>query len=71
MKHSEGVEIIKRLASKSDVLIENYLPGKLDEMGLGYEDIKKVNPAIIYASITGYGPTGPYSQKPGYDVIIE
>ena len=71
LKHPEGVEIIKSLAVKSDVLIENYLPGKLDQMGLGYEDIKKVNPGIIYTSITGYGPTGPFAQKPGYDVIIE
>ena len=53
------------------MLLENFVPGKLSSYNLGYEDICKVNPGIIYASITGYGPTGPYSQRAGYDVIIE
>ncbi|KAJ3220338.1 hypothetical protein HDU67_000005 [Dinochytrium kinnereticum] len=70
-KQKKGLNIIKDLAAQSDVFIENYVPGKLKEFGLGYEDIKKVNPGIVYASITGYGPDGPYSSKPGYDVIIE
>jgi succinate--hydroxymethylglutarate CoA-transferase len=51
--------------------IENYVPGKLNEMRLGYEDCKKLNPRLVYASITGYGQTGPYSKNPGYDVMIE
>ena len=71
LKHPSGISIIKKIAKKSDILIENYLPGKLDAMGLGYPVMKEVNPRLIYASVTGYGPTGPYAQKPGYDLMIE
>ncbi|KAJ3275532.1 hypothetical protein HDV01_000359 [Terramyces sp. JEL0728] len=70
-KTKEGLDIVKKLAAQSDILIENYLPGKLEEMGLGYEELKKINPKLIYCSISGYGQTGPYSKRPGYDVIIE
>lgn len=69
LKSSKGQGILYDLAKKSDVLIENYVPGKLDELNLGYEHIKKVAPHLIYCSITGYGSEGPYKQKPGYDVI--
>lgn len=69
LKSKEGRQIIYELCKKSDVLIENYVPGKLDEMDLGYEKIKKISPSLIYCSITGYGPKGPYSSRPGYDVI--
>lgn len=54
---------------KSDVLIENYIPGKLTQMGLGYLNLEKVAPHLIYCSLTGYGSKGPYSNRPGYDVI--
>lgn len=64
-----GKHILYGLAQRSDILVENYVPGKLSEYGLGYEDISKVNPSLIYCSITGYGPNGPYSKRPGYDVI--
>lgn len=64
-----GTEIIYDLAEKCDILVENYVPGKLNEYNLGYEDIKKINSAIIYCSITGYGSIGPYANRPGYDVI--
>lgn len=64
-----GANIIYDLAEKCDVLVENYVPGKLDEYELGYEHIRAVNPSIIYCSITGYGPIGPYAKRPGYDVI--
>lgn len=57
------------LVEKSDVLIENYIPGKLDELGIGYECVRQVNPNIIYASITGFGPSGPYAKRAGFDVI--
>jgi succinate--hydroxymethylglutarate CoA-transferase len=70
-KDPQGLEIVHKLARQSDVLVENYLPGKLDSLGLGYEELKVDNPGLIYASITGYGQTGPYSSRPGYDVIIE
>lgn len=64
-----GNELIYDLAKKCDVLVENYVPGKLDELKLGYEHIKKVSPSIIYCSITGFGSVGPYAKRPGYDVI--
>ncbi|NXL19526.1 SUCHY transferase, partial [Setophaga kirtlandii] len=53
MKDSKGVKLIKELAAASDVFVENFVPGKLAEMGLGYEDIKKIAPHIVYCSITG------------------
>ncbi|KAM6953443.1 succinyl-CoA:glutarate CoA-transferase isoform 1-T1 [Aplochiton taeniatus] len=59
----------KKLAAVSDVLVENFLPGKLDEMGLGYGDVSRTNPNLVYCSISGYGQTGPLSQSPGYDSI--
>lgn len=64
-----GLDVIYDLAKTCDVLIENYVPGKLDKLGLGYEDIKKVAPKLIYCSITGFGSTGPYKNRAGYDVI--
>lgn len=71
LKSHKGQEIVKKIAKKSDVLIENYLPGKMEEFGLGFKELFEENPKLIYASITGYGPTGPFAKKPGYDVIIE
>lgn len=59
-----------QLASKSDILIENYIPGKLAKLGLGYKTISKINPSLIYCSITGYGSGGPYDQRAAYDVIV-
>jgi succinate---hydroxymethylglutarate CoA-transferase len=64
-----GLEVIYDLAKSCDVLIENYVPGKLAKLGLGYDDMKKVNPALIYCSITGFGSKGPYKTRAGYDVI--
>nr|CAG4636162.1 EOG090X05UC [Eubosmina coregoni]SVE69788.1 EOG090X05UC [Eubosmina coregoni] len=69
LKSDQGREIIYDLARTSDVLVENYLPGKMQDYGLAYEDIKKINPKLVYCSITGYGSTGPYSARAGYDVI--
>ena len=71
LKKKEGQEIIRRLARGSDIFLENFLPGNLAEMNLGYEDIKAVNPKIIYASVTGYGQNGPYRDFPGFDFIIQ
>lgn len=70
-KHRDGLEILHKLVKRSDVLVENFVPGKLSSMGLGWEDCKRINPRLVYASITGYGQTGPYRQAPGYDVVIE
>lgn len=70
LKKKQGRKIVHELIKQADVVVENYLPGKLASMQLGYEDVKKINPSIIYASITGYGQTGRYSGAAGYDVII-
>ncbi|XP_029935065.1 succinyl-CoA:glutarate CoA-transferase [Myripristis murdjan] len=69
LKHPRGVQLITELAAVCDVLVENYLPGKLHQMGLGYEQLSRTNPQLIYCSISGYGQTGPQSQSPGYDSI--
>lgn len=69
IKSEKGRDILYELSKKSDVLIENYVPGKLDELQLGYEHFKERSPHLIYCSITGYGAEGPYKHKPGYDVI--
>ncbi|XP_049912615.1 succinate--hydroxymethylglutarate CoA-transferase isoform X4 [Epinephelus moara] len=69
LKHPRGAAVIQELAGVCDVLVENYLPGKLHQMGLGYEQLSRVNPQLIYCSISGYGQTGPRSQSPGYDSI--
>ena len=71
LKKKEGQEIVRRLAERSDVLLENFLPGDLARMNLGYEDIKALNPGIIYASVTGYGQNGPYRDQPGFDFILQ
>ncbi|XP_060161048.1 succinate--hydroxymethylglutarate CoA-transferase isoform X6 [Globicephala melas] len=69
IKDPKGVKIIKELAAVCDVFVENYVPGKLSAMGLGYEDIDVVAPHMVYCSITGYGQTGPLSQRAGYDAV--
>ncbi|CAG8656753.1 34324_t:CDS:2 [Gigaspora margarita] len=71
LKSPDGIQIVKDLVKKSDILVENYIPGKLDKMGLGFDELSKINPQLIYASITGYGQTGPHSKRAGYDVVIE
>jgi crotonobetainyl-CoA:carnitine CoA-transferase CaiB-like acyl-CoA transferase len=68
---AEGQALIRELAAESDVLVENYKVGDLARYGLGYEDIRKINPQIIYCSITGYGQTGPSSHRPGYDFVFQ
>jgi formyl-CoA transferase len=67
----EGQKIARNLASKSDVLIENYKVGGLKKYGLAYDELKTINPKIIYCSITGFGQTGPHAQRPGYDFIFQ
>ena len=70
-KQPEGLAVVHKLIAQADVLVENFIPGKLAEVGLGYEECRKINPRLIYASISGYGQTGPYSKAAGYDVIVE
>ena len=67
----EGAEIARKLAAKSDVLIENYKVGGLTKYGLGYEELKKGNPRLVYCSVTGYGQSGPRAHLPGYDFIFQ
>lgn len=67
----EGQDLIRRLVAESDVLIENYKVGNLERYGLDYESLKKINPKLIYCSITGYGQTGPMAPRPGYDGLFQ
>lgn len=69
-KTPAGCQVIERLVRQADVVVENYVPGKLNQLGLGYEQMKEWNPRIIFASISGYGQSGPYAQDAGYDVIV-
>lgn len=71
LKAPESVEIVKELAKWADIVVENFSPGVVDRLGIGYEDLKKVNPKIIYGSISGFGQTGPYRKKPAYDVVCQ
>jgi len=67
----EGQDLVRHLASNSDILIENYRTGTLARYGLGYEDLRRINPRLIYCSITGFGQTGPYSGRSGYDFLVQ
>ena len=70
-KQKHGVEAAKRLAKDADVMIENFRAGTIDRLGLGYEEMSAANPALIYCSISGFGRTGPYSRRGGYDLIAQ
>ena len=67
----EGQALVRELAVKSDVLLENYKFGDLQRYGLGYEDLRNIHPRLIYCSVTGFGQTGPYRERPGYDFMIQ
>jgi crotonobetainyl-CoA:carnitine CoA-transferase CaiB-like acyl-CoA transferase len=69
LRTEEGRAIALKLAASADALIENFRPGVMDKRGLGYNDIKKINSTIVYCSISGFGPTGPYRDLPGYDTV--
>jgi len=71
LHEKEGKEITYKLVEKSDVVVNNFRPGTMERLGLGYEDLKKINPKIIYAESSGYGRTGPYAErnKPGHDKL--
>jgi len=71
IRSGKGNEAIKRIAAKSDVLIENYRPGAMARRGLGYDDVKQINPQIIYCSISGFGVTGPYAKRAGMDIVAQ
>jgi len=71
LKSPEGQEIVRRLVSLSDVFVENYRTGALEKMGLDYEELHRLNPRLVYCSISGYGRDGPYAERPGYDFVIQ
>ena len=69
-RSDKGKNLLRELVKKADVLIENFRPGTMEKMGLGWEDVHKINPRLIMASISGYGKGSPYSQRPGFDSIM-
>ena len=71
LKSPKGKQLFKDLVKKADVVLENYRPGTMEKLGLGYETLKEVNPAIIYAAVSGFGQYGPYTKRPGYDIISQ
>jgi len=71
LKSPKGVEVFKKLAAKADVIVENYRPDVKDRLGIGYEAISKINPRIVYASISGFGQSGPLRDRPGFDQIAQ
>lgn len=71
LKAEEGKEFVKRLIGQADVVIENYRPGTMEKMGLGYDVLQALNPGLVYCKITGFGLTGPYAQRAGYDLISQ
>jgi formyl-CoA transferase len=71
LKDPRGLEICRRLAARADVLVENYRPGTLDRLGLGYETLRALSPGLIYASISGYGQTGPLRGRGGFDLVAQ
>ncbi|MEO0398863.1 MAG: CoA transferase [Pseudomonadota bacterium] len=71
LKEERGKQIVRDLIKTTDITIENFRKGALDRLGLGYEDLKKINPGLIFCEISGYGRTGPYSDKGGYDVVAQ
>ncbi|MDP2857579.1 MAG: CoA transferase [Bacillota bacterium] len=71
LKTAGGREILLRLAEASDVLVENFRPGTMDKLGLGYGLLSERNPRLVYAACSGFGSTGPFAQKPAYDIIVQ
>ncbi|MBI4199905.1 MAG: CoA transferase [Chloroflexi bacterium] len=71
LAHPKGVKVFVELVKRSDVLVENLVPGSLARLGLGYDVLEKHNPRLIYAAISGFGQTGPYAQRPALDIIVQ
>ena len=71
LKNRDAIAVVKRMIPKIDVVVENFRPGVMDKLGLGYEELRKLNPGLIYATSSGFGSTGPYSQLPAYDLILQ
>ena len=71
LKNKMGIDIFKKMVAKSDVVVENFRKGTLERLGIGYEELKKINPKIILCEISGYGRTGPYANKGGFDLVAQ
>jgi crotonobetainyl-CoA:carnitine CoA-transferase CaiB-like acyl-CoA transferase len=71
LQHPEGARLAFDLARRADVVVENFLPGVADRLGVGYAALRAVNPGVVYASVTGFGQTGPYARRPGYNTIAQ
>jgi crotonobetainyl-CoA:carnitine CoA-transferase CaiB-like acyl-CoA transferase len=71
LQHPEGARLAFALAQRADVIVENFLPGVAERLGLGYAAVRAVNPGVVYASVTGFGQTGPYARRPGYNTIAQ
>ncbi len=71
LKHPRGRQVLERLVAKADVLTENYRKGTMEKLGVGYDVLSKINPALIYSSVSGYGRTGPWADKGGFDLIAQ
>lgn len=69
LKSQKGKEIFRKLVERSDIVLENFRPGVMERLGLGYEELKKINPAIVYGAVSGFGQYGPYSSRAGYDIV--
>src|SRR3954454_3701187 len=67
----EGLDIVRRLATDTDVLIQNFRPGVMDRLGLGYDDVRATNADVVYTSLSGFGATGPYRDRSAYDTVIQ
>lgn len=71
LKSEESKELFKKMVKEADIVVENYRPGTMEKLGLGYEDLKEINPRIIYAASSGFGHTGPYSKRAAYDAVVQ
>lgn len=71
LKAEEGKDILREMVKQVDVLVENFKPGTMKKLGLDYDELKKINPGLIYAASTGFGQTGPYSERPAYDGVVQ
>jgi CoA:oxalate CoA-transferase len=71
LKNAEDLEWVRHLVSKADVIIQNFRPGVMERLGLDYDSVKAINPAIVYASASGYGDTGPWKDRPGQDLLAQ
>ena len=71
LKSEAGKDVLKKLAKDADILVENYRPGALRRLGLGYEVLKEINPRLVYTSISGFGQTGPWADRPGFDLMAQ